>query len=143
MHNYSYRVAWSDEDTCYIATSPEFPNLSGFGDTAQQALEELTVALEASLEVYKAEGWKLPEPYKVQEYSGQFRLRLPKSLHARLVERAELEGVSLNTLAVQYLAAQLEKAVERSWMKQELQRIVSQAVYQAVGDYVYIRFYRK
>ena len=37
-------------------------------------------------------------------YSGQFRLRAPRSLHAWLAARAELEGVSLNTLCVQILS---------------------------------------
>ncbi len=39
-----------------------------------------------------------------KEYSGQFRLRLPKSLHKHLVERAKAEGVSLNQLCVHILS---------------------------------------
>jgi len=36
--------------------------------------------------------------------SGQWRQRVPKSLHTRLVERAEREGVSLNALVVALIA---------------------------------------
>ncbi len=39
-----------------------------------------------------------------KEYSGQFRLRLPKSLHKHLAERAKAEGVSLNQLCVHILS---------------------------------------
>jgi len=120
MDSYSYSVTWSDEDECYVATSPEFPRLSAFGDTAQAALYELGTVLEAALEIYAEEGWSLPEPRKLHEYSGQFRLRLPKSLHAGLSEQAEREGVSLNTLAVQYLAEGLQGSNNRFWIRQEL-----------------------
>jgi predicted HicB family RNase H-like nuclease len=120
MNNYSYRVTWSDEDHCYIATSPTFPRLSAFGDSAQEALSELSVVLEAALEIYADEGWSLPEPQKLPSYSGQFRLRLPKSLHAGMAEQAEREGVSLNTLVVQYLAEGLEGSTNRTWIQQEL-----------------------
>lgn len=62
MSKYSFRVFWSQSDEAYIAVSPEFPKLSAFGDTAEQALEEMQVVLEMALETYKEEGWPLPEP---------------------------------------------------------------------------------
>lgn len=123
MLNYSFRVKWGEEDGCYFATCPEFPFLSAFGDTAQEALQELAVALEGAIEAYQEEGWKLPEPQGISEYSGQFRLRLPKSLHAGLAARAEDEGVSLNTLAVQYLAAGLGEVRGVGHAMEELRRV--------------------
>jgi HicB family len=53
--------------------------------------------------------------------SGRFLVRIPKSLHAALVEEADREGVSLNTLAVSRLSAPgvvegLRKELERCWM---------------------------
>lgn len=39
-----------------------------------------------------------------REFSGQLRLRIPKSLHARLALMAEKEGVSLNLLMVHLLS---------------------------------------
>lgn len=58
------RVFWSEEDEGYIATIPEFPYLSGYGDTEAEALQELNIALEASIKVYEDEGWPLPIPKK-------------------------------------------------------------------------------
>jgi antitoxin HicB len=51
-------------------------------------------------------GDRVPEPVPepARAYSGRFVLRLPKSLHRQLAERAEAEGVSLNTLALAALA---------------------------------------
>lgn len=107
MYNYSYNVVWSDEDNCWIATSPEFPRLSAFGESPGEAFNEFEIALKAAIETYKEEGWELPQPKKVQDYSGQFRVRVPKKLHAQLAHQAESEGVSLNTLVVSYLAGGL------------------------------------
>jgi predicted HicB family RNase H-like nuclease len=104
MLNYSYHAAWSDEDSGYVATSSEFPGLSGLGDTAEDAIGQLRVAIELALEAYRAAGEAAPPARKVAEYSGQFRLRVPKSVHEELARSAEVEGVSLNTLAVAYLS---------------------------------------
>lgn len=110
MDTYSCRVVWSDEDDGYIATSPEFADISAFGVTAAEAIAELEDALSAAIETYRDSGWELPEPLRVRAYSGQLRLRLPRSLHARLVEEAELDGVSLNTLLVSWLAERAGRA---------------------------------
>jgi antitoxin HicB len=110
MNNYGFAVRWSDEDAAYIAVCPEFPGVSAFGDTAADALREIQVALDLAVETYQEEGWPLPAPQPVPRHSGQFRLRVPRSLHGQLAERAEVEGVSLNTLAVSYLAAGLGEA---------------------------------
>lgn len=37
-------------------------------------------------------------------YSGQFKLRLPKSLHRQLAEHSRREGVSINQYCVYLLA---------------------------------------
>jgi predicted HicB family RNase H-like nuclease len=97
---YSFRVVWSNEDEAFIATCPEFEGVSAYGDTADQALAEAQVALSLMIESYHAEGWELPGAASLSSYSGQFRLRVPRSLHAKLAEAAEADGVSLNTYAV-------------------------------------------
>jgi antitoxin HicB len=51
---------------------------------------------------YGASGDKVPKPGR--SASGQWRQRVPKSLHSRLVMRAEQEGVSLNTLVTAMIA---------------------------------------
>ena len=102
---YSYRVVWNDEDAAYIATCPEFAGVSAFGDSPEEALQEARVALKLAIEAYLADGWELPSPISSPEFSGQFRLRLPRSLHAALVERAADEGVSLNSYSMSLLSA--------------------------------------
>jgi predicted HicB family RNase H-like nuclease len=105
--NYGFRIAWSDDDQAFVATCVELEGLSGLGDTPEQALSEVNVAVELALEEYAAEGQPFPPARQLAEYSGQFRLRLPKSLHAMLAMRAESEGVSLNALVQSCLAYSL------------------------------------
>ena len=64
-------------------------------------------AKRAWLTVAKQEGHPLPEPGG--QLSGKWVQRVPKSLHARLVERAAREGVSLNMLVVSLIAQGLGK----------------------------------
>ena len=110
MNHYSYAVRWSPEDEAFIALCPEFASLSAFGESAAEALEQIQVAVDLAVETHQAEGWPLPEVQAVSQYSGQFRLRMPRSLHAELAARAEAEGVSLNSLAVAYIARGLGTA---------------------------------
>jgi predicted RNase H-like HicB family nuclease len=88
---------WSDEDESYVATIPEFPGLSAFGDTPEEAAGEAKIAAEGFMEVFKEDGRLLPDPALLTPLSGQFRIRIPKSLHASLSHEAKEEGVSLNT----------------------------------------------
>ncbi len=104
---YSMRIHWSDEDGCFIGTCPEFPHASGFGDSPTEAARELGTAIELAIQTHKEEGWPLPEPAAIKKFSGQLRLRLPRSMHAHLAARAYAEGVSLNTLIVAAVAATL------------------------------------
>ena len=39
-------VVWSDEDQAFIATSTNWPHVSAHGDTKEEALKELSTALE-------------------------------------------------------------------------------------------------
>ena len=97
MSKYGFNIEWSDEDGGYIATCPDFPGLSGFGETVDDALQEAKIVLELFMETKEEAGEPLPEPSTVEEYSGQFRLRLPKSFHKMLAQSARREGCSLNS----------------------------------------------
>lgn len=107
MKNYQFNLIWSEEDDSYIAICPEFYGLSAFGDSPEEALAEAKVALELFIESYEEDGIPLPEPVKVKEYSGQIRLRLPKSLHEQAAKRAAQDGISLN----QYICYGLQAKV--------------------------------
>lgn len=104
MFQYSISLVWSEEDGCYVATVAEFPGLSAFGDSPEEAVNEAKIAVEGFLKVYKEDGCPIPNPETLKPFSGQIRLRLPKTLHATLNQEARNEGVSLNTYIIKLLA---------------------------------------
>ena len=59
------------------------------------------------IETALEEGIEVPLPQVEEEYSGKFNTRVPKSLHRKLVEAAERDGVSLN----QWINTALAEAV--------------------------------
>jgi len=66
MNNkYALQIFWSDEDECYIAVCQEFPGLSAFGETREEALREAQIALDLMIETYLEKGISLPEPQTV------------------------------------------------------------------------------
>ncbi|MFO8083874.1 MAG: toxin-antitoxin system HicB family antitoxin [Desulfobacterales bacterium] len=94
----------------------EFPGLSAFGETPEEAAEEAKIAVEGFLKVYQEDGCPIPKPSTAKSFSGQTRLRLPKSLHAALNQEAQKEGVSLNTylvslLSERHISKQIEKEI--------------------------------
>jgi predicted RNase H-like HicB family nuclease len=101
---YSMRVFWSAEDDAFIAACPELHGISAFGVSPEEAAKELRQAITLAVDVMVEDGDPLPEAATLHDYSGQLRLRMPKSLHARLSDDAEAEGVSLNSLIVTRLA---------------------------------------
>lgn len=104
MHKYSVSIKWSEEDEGFIAFVPELPGLSAFGSTPQEATAELQIAQEAYLDSLRDAGEPIPAPEMLVPHSGQIRLRMPKSLHARLAATAQSEEVSLNTYLVMLLS---------------------------------------
>ena len=92
-----------DEGGGWLASFPDLPGCMGDGATPEAAIADAYEAAAAWLAVAQAQGDAIPQPGAGGE-SGRFVARLPKSLHTRLVARAEQEGVSMNTLVVSLIA---------------------------------------
>lgn len=56
--------------------------------------------IEAALEY----GTDMPEPSLIDNYSGQFKLRIPKSLHKELADHSKKEGISMNQYCLYLLS---------------------------------------
>ena len=89
----------------YLAYFPDIPGCQADGETPEKALLQAEDALESWISTAKEFGDRVPEPKS--HYSGQWRTRVPKSLHADLVRRAKYEGISLNTLVTSILSASM------------------------------------
>lgn len=100
---YPFR-ADADPDGGFVVSFPDLPGCL----TQVESMHEIARAAEEArqlwIETEYGDGEAIPEPSYPEEYSGKFNVRLPKSLHRRLVEAAEREGVSLNQHVVALLA---------------------------------------
>ena len=82
----------------------ELDGCQSTGETLEELYGNLNEAMEGYLETKLEYGFQIPIPERVEDYSGKFVVRLPKSLHQRLAIEAKNEGVSLNQLALYKLA---------------------------------------
>lgn len=82
----------------------ELDGCQSTGDTLEELNANLTEAMEGHIEVLLENEMEIPEPVKEENFSGKFVIRVPKSLHRRLVVEAEREGVSLNQYAMYKLS---------------------------------------
>lgn len=64
-NRYAIQIFWSEEDEAFIAVCREFPGLSAFGETREDALREAQIALDLMIETYREKGIALPEPQSV------------------------------------------------------------------------------
>ncbi len=96
-----------DPDGGWFVAVKELPGCMSQGDTEEEALEMIRDAMEGWIEVALEDGMTIPEPRALEDYSGKFVVRVPRSLHRELVKRAEEEGASLN----QYINVLLAHAV--------------------------------
>jgi predicted RNase H-like HicB family nuclease len=62
MSDYHINLFTSDEDGGWIADIPDLAHCSAFGETPQEALEQLLLAKAAWLDAAKAEGKPVPPP---------------------------------------------------------------------------------
>jgi antitoxin HicB len=108
IHSYPFTIRpLSEEDGGGFAIEyPDLPGCISDGETPEEALKQGAEAVKAYLMNCVKHGEAAPAPSAA---SGQWRQRVPRSLHSRLVAKARQEGVSLNTLVTAMIAEGLGK----------------------------------
>lgn len=90
----------------YFVQIEDLPGCYSQGESVEEAMEMIDEARQLWLESAYEDDLDIPLPRGQREYSGKFNVRFPKSLHRRLDQMADREGVSLN----QFLVSTLSKA---------------------------------
>jgi len=95
---YNFIINYIEDETgsYYYGRVLELEGCQSTGDTIEELYTNLKEAMEGYIETKLENGFDVPEPISSDDYSGRFNVRLPKSLHQKLVIEAEKEGVSLN-----------------------------------------------
>ena len=100
---YTFELIKEDDGTYFVKVK-ELPGCMSNGKTADEAMKNIKDAMEIWLESSLRRGLEIPLPEVMREYSGRFIVRVPASLHKKLVIEAKKEGVSLNQYVVSILS---------------------------------------
>ena len=119
---FSIRPLSIEDGGGYLIEYPDLPGCHSDGDTPEQAIVNGRDAVRSYLMSCRKHGDPIPKPDSPARSSGQFRVRMPKTLHARLVAQAEREGVSLNMLVVSAAARALGQREEIAPKKKRRRR---------------------
>lgn len=101
----SYPMELQEDDGSYTALCPDLPGCISYGDTPNEAVAGLNRVKRLWISGRLDGGMSVPEPTNVEDFSGKFLVRVPKSLHRNLVFHAQQEGVSLNQYVTHLLSA--------------------------------------
>ena len=110
---FTIRPLATEDGGGYLIEFPDVPGCISDGEAPEEAIANGRDALKSALLTMKEFGDPIPKPGKTAASSGQWRQRVPKSLHSRLAARARQEGVSLNTLVTAMIAEGLGKRKSR------------------------------
>lgn len=106
-----YRMEVTEDPTegGFVVSFPDLKGCITCADTVEKAVKAASDAKRAWLEAAIEDGYDIPEPSTDDAFSGQFKLRLPKSLHRQLSEHAKREGISMNQYCL-YLLTKYDTA---------------------------------
>ena len=102
----SYRMEVVEDKTegGFVVSVSGSPGCITCGETVESAISNALDAKKAWLEAALEEGVEIHEPDSLEDYSGQFKLRIPRSLHRLLAEHSQREGISMNQYCVYLLS---------------------------------------
>lgn len=101
---YRMEILEDKDEGGFVVSYVDLPGCISSGETVESAIANALDAKQAWLEAAIEEGVEIYEPGSLEDYSGQFKLRLPKSLHRALAEHSQREGISMNQYCVYLLA---------------------------------------
>ena len=102
--NYKIEIVKDEVEGGYVLSVPDLKGCLTCADQLDQGIEMLEDAKKQWLIAAIESGYEIPEPNVLENYSGQFKLRLPKSLHKELAEKSKYEGISMNQYCLYLLS---------------------------------------
>ena len=96
---YKMVIIPDDEEGGFTAKFPDLPGCLTCAETLEDLITNAMDAKKAWFTAAIEDGYAISEPEKdddLIEYSGQFKLRMPRSLHRSLSLHAKEEGISMN-----------------------------------------------
>ena len=79
--SYRMEIVEDKDEGGFVVSYPDLPGCITCGETVESAVTNALDAKKAWLEAALEEGVQIHEPDSLEDYSGQFKLRIPRSLH--------------------------------------------------------------
>ena len=96
----SYRVQLAPDDNgTFLVTLPDFPELTTFGDTREEALSYALSALEEAIAARMSDRQEIPLPSRGRAWDSRVSLPMQASLKVLLYQAMWSEGVRKSDLA--------------------------------------------
>ena len=101
---YKLEIVPDPDEGGFVARYPELPGCITVGNTIDDVVNNALDAKNEWLQAAIKSNAEIAEPLALDDYSGQFKLRIPKSLHRSLSEHSKEEGISMNQYCVYLLS---------------------------------------
>lgn len=101
---YRMEIVEDRDEGGFVVTYPDLPGCITRGETIESAITNAQDAKKVWIEAALEEGIEIREPDSLEDYSGQFKLRIPRSLHRDLAEHSKREGISMNQYCLYLLS---------------------------------------
>ena len=79
--SYRMEIIEDKEEGGFVVSYPDLPGCITCGETVESAIINALDAKKSWIEAALEEGVEIHEPDSLEGYSGQFKLRIPRSLH--------------------------------------------------------------
>lgn len=101
---YRIEVVPDTHENGFAASCPELLGCVTCAEDIDELMKNIESAKRLWLEAAIEDGIDIPEPKTTDAYSGQFKLRIPKTLHKFLAEESKREGISMNQYCLYLLS---------------------------------------
>ena len=102
--HYPMEIVEDEDEGGYVLSFPDLAGCLTIGETIKEAIDNSEDAKRQWLKAAIEEGIEIAEPKLNDDYSGQFKLRIPKSLHRSLALNSKKEGISMNQYCLYLLS---------------------------------------
>ena len=102
--SYKMEIIEDQDEGGFVISYPDLPGCITCGETIESAMQNAKDAKREWIRVALEEGIEIYEPDSLENYSGQFKLRIRRSLHRSLAEHSQREGISMNQYCVYLLS---------------------------------------
>ena len=104
---YRFIITPDKQEGGYVLSYPDLPGCLTCAENIDELIKNGEDAKREWLKVAIEDNVSIIEPINNEKFTGQLRLRMPKSLHKRIATNAKNEGISMN----QYIIYLLSKSV--------------------------------